>query len=229
MRGNQRRNVNPALLLLLWEALAFVRRLPFVPYVTVGTLGLLVFLHVSVPPYEISRTAISAAKMLSLAPFSPLWLQVGIGSQLLHLDDMHIYYNSLSFLHKGAQLEHPRACGAARFAALLAVLTAATPVFYVALAALGSTFMPGLYAQQAVGFSGVIFALKVVLQADGSGEEVVGGVRVPAKLAAWAELVVIQLVTPNASFLGHLAGIFAGLSVVAVERAYRARGAAQRR
>ncbi len=226
MRGSQRRNVNPALLLLLWEALAFVRRLPFFPFVTLGTLGLLVFLHITTPQYFISRMAISAAKMQSLTPFSPLWLQVGLGSQLLHLDDMHIYYNALSFLHKGAQLEHPRACGAARFAALLAVLTAATPVFYVALAALGSAVMPGLYAQQAVGFSGVIFGLKVVLQADGSGEEVVGGMRVPAKLAAWAELVAIQLATPNASFLGHLAGILAGLSVVALERAW---GTARRR
>ena len=36
---------------------------------------------------------------------------------------------------------------------------------------------------------------------------------------AWAELVLIQLVTPNASFLGHLAGILAGLLYVAVRGA----------
>ena len=33
---------------------------------------------------------------------------------------------------------------------------------------------------------------------------------------AWVELVIISLVTPNASFLGHLAGILAGLFHVAV-------------
>lgn len=36
---------------------------------------------------------------------------------------------------------------------------------------------------------------------------------------AWAELVLIQLVTPNASFVGHLAGILAGLLYVAVRGA----------
>lgn len=33
---------------------------------------------------------------------------------------------------------------------------------------------------------------------------------------AWVELVIISLVTPNASFLGHLAGILAGLLHIAV-------------
>ena len=33
-----------------------------------------------------------------------------------------------------------------------------------------------------------------------------------AQYMAWVELVVISVVTPNASFLGHLAGILAGLA-----------------
>lgn len=32
-----------------------------------------------------------------------------------------------------------------------------------------------------------------------------------AQYVAWVELVVISLITPNASFLGHLVGILAGL------------------
>jgi rhomboid domain-containing protein 1 len=218
--------------LLVPLALAIMRHvhtLTFLPYVTLGTLAVLFYLHLSTPHYIIENTAISARRMLSTAPFSTRWLTVGVGSQLLHLDDMHLYYNALSFLHKGTQLEHPARCGAVRFGALLAVLTALTPAFYVALAVLADPLMPGLFFQQAVGFSGVIFALKVVLQAGATGEEVVGGFRVPAKLAAWAELVAIQLATPNASFLGHLAGILAGLTVVAVERASTARGAGRRR
>ena len=214
-----RQRHSPTLNVLLLAIVRYVSTLPFVPYVTLGVLALLTYLHVSTPPRFIHGAAISASRMLSLAPLSPRWLAVGLGSQLLHLDDNHLYYNALSFLHKGAQLEHPASCGPVRFAALVAVLTALTPVFYVLLASMGSAFMPALYSQQAVGFSGVIFALKVVLQAGSTGEEVVGGMRVPARLAAWAELVAIQLATPNASFLGHLAGICAGLLVVAIEKA----------
>ena len=40
------------------------------------------------------------------------------------------------------------------------------------------------------------------------------GIAVPLKYAAWLELVLISLITPNASFLGHLCGILAGLLYV---------------
>ena len=37
---------------------------------------------------------------------------------------------------------------------------------------------------------------------------------VPSGLACWAELVLISVITPNSSFVGHLAGIFVGLAFV---------------
>ena len=43
--------------------------------------------------------------------------------------------------------------------------------------------------------------------------------RARLQYGAWAELVLIQLVTPNASFVGHLAGILAGLLYVAARGA----------
>jgi membrane associated rhomboid family serine protease len=235
MRRNHNQNVGAALLVTV---INYLQRLDFVPYVTLATLALLYYLHLNTFQRTIGDLAISAEKVLgrrgffdNLMGFSSgrySWWEVGIASQLLHLDDLHLYYNSLSFLHKGAQLERPTSRGAVGLAALLAVLTVLTPIFYVGLAVAGSSFMPGLYRQQAVGFSGVIFALKVVCQTSSAGSEVVGGVQVPAKLAAWAELVLIQLISPNASFMGHLAGILAGLAVVAAERALLARRGARR-
>lgn len=38
-----------------------------------------------------------------------------------------------------------------------------------------------------------------------------GFIPVPSKYIFWAELVLIQLITPNVSFVGHLAGILVGL------------------
>lgn len=37
------------------------------------------------------------------------------------------------------------------------------------------------------------------------------GVQIPGKYAAWIELILIHLLVPNSSFMGHLAGILAGV------------------
>lgn len=52
-------------------------------------------------------------------------------------------------------------------------------------------------------FSGVIFALKVL-----TSENQDSGM----KYAVWTELVLIYLLVPGSSFMGHLAGILAGLT-----------------
>jgi rhomboid domain-containing protein 1 len=67
----------------------------------------------------------------------------------------------------------------------------------------------------AVGFSAVLFSLKYVWNSQSPGSSTyVGGINVPTRYAAWLELVLISLMTPNASFLGHLAGILAGVLYV---------------
>ena len=38
---------------------------------------------------------------------------------------------------------------------------------------------------------------------------------IPTRYACWAELVLIQMMVPNASFTGHLAGILVGVLYVA--------------
>lgn len=58
---------------------------------------------------------------------------------------------------------------------------------------------------------GVLFALKVITTAETpTGTAYIMGMPVPSKYAAWAELLAIHLLVPNASFMGHLAGILAG-------------------
>jgi len=65
--------------------------------------------------------------------------------------------------------------------------------------------------QCAVGFSGVLFAMKVVLNYNSEGYTQYWGLNIPMKYLAWFELLLIQIVTPNASLLGHLCGILMGL------------------
>lgn len=73
------------------------------------------------------------------------------------------------------------------------------------------------YTDCAVGFSGVIFALKVLTTYDlprGHMTSVMGLFTVPTRLACWVELVITSLLFPNVSFVGHLAGILVGLLYV---------------
>eukprot|EP00892_Ulva_mutabilis_P001059 jgi/Ulvmu1/10954/UM007_0133.1 len=150
-------------------------------------------------------------------------------SALLHADEWHLYYNMSSFLWKGLQLEP--ALGPVRFAALLCELLLSCQAIYVGLfwavrAALGPTSplaAQGYSYTCAVGFSGVLFALKAVLMSGTAAWQhvsvpLVGHVPLPPKYAAWAELLIIQMVMPNVSFTGHLCGILAGLVHVHVTR-----------
>lgn len=73
------------------------------------------------------------------------------------------------------------------------------------------------------GFSAVLFAIKVVLTQQSSSsrsryiscdyfiKSSVMGFVVPTKYVYWFELVLIQVLVPNASFIGHLCGILTGL------------------
>lgn len=95
-----------------------------------------------------------------------------VWSALLHADEWHLYYNMSSFLWKGLQLEP--AYGTARFIALIAELLLSCQciycgIFWAARGALGpeSPVVQQAYSYTcAVGFSGVLFALKAVLMSE---------------------------------------------------------------
>ena len=72
--------------------------------------------------------------------------------------------------------------------------------------------------QCAVGLSGVIFCLKTIFTFHDYGQRDVffGMLRTEWRYAVWVELLFIQLITPNVSFTGHLAGILVGLLICKV-------------
>lgn len=136
---------------------------------------------------------------------------------LVHADEWHLYYNMVSFLWKGRMLE--RKLGSQHFACLLVVFTPLINIVMLLLNyVLGEHVLHdhSYFYHCAVGFSGVIFALKVLAtyEAAPGSVDYISGMPVPSRYACWAELLLIQLVTPNASFTGHLAGILVGLAYV---------------
>lgn len=180
-----------------------------IPPITLCTIAgqVLLYLGIINVPWEKWEVCISAESVLKVHDYKRLFL-----STFEHGDDMHLYYNMVSFLVKGRSLE--RRYGSTNFAFLLLLITIMTNVIYVALGQTLTNALQDEYYMKscAIGFSGVIFALKVLTSRESPpGRESVGGMWIPTRYAAWVELILIHLLVPNASFMGHLAGILAGL------------------
>ncbi|CAH9114078.1 unnamed protein product [Cuscuta europaea] len=132
-------------------------------------------------------------------------------SPFYHINESHLVYNMLSLLWKGIQLE--RSMGSAEFAFMVAALVpmsqGATLLLSKLLLLLFNHGGP-YYREYAVGFSGVLFAMKVILYEQLGDYTYVNGLMVPTRYAAWAELILTQMFVPGVSFIGHLGGILAG-------------------
>lgn len=76
-----------------------------------------------------------------------------------HGDDMHLYYNMVSFLVKGRSLE--RRYGSKNFGFLLALITVSTSAMYVLICICGAHILDDSHMMKtcAIGFSGKHFIL----------------------------------------------------------------------
>ncbi|XP_078472903.1 rhomboid-related protein 4 [Lampetra planeri] len=210
MRRYQRGGHSPGIgvLLLGVEMLRF--GLHRIPPVTLGAIGLNALLFMA--PWGGSHaTCLGVEAVWGRCDWRRLAL-----APVHHADDMHLYFNMISALWKGVALEGR--LGSVRFGTLLLVLSALTGVVQLALAA-ALAFATGSYSymeQCAIGFSGVLFGLKVINNHYNPGgvTYVMNTFPVQNRYACWAELVVIHLLVPRASFIGHLSGILVGLFYV---------------
>ncbi|XP_069948206.1 rhomboid-related protein 4 isoform X3 [Cherax quadricarinatus] len=170
----------------------------------------LLFLGIINPPWDRYDVCLSGESILYYKDYRRLIL-----SAIEHADDIHLYYNMASLILKGQSLE--RRFGSLKFFILLVIFTLATSLTYVGLAWVAAEALDtySYMRQCAIGFSGVLFALKVLTTFFESGAtHYVHGFVVPAKYAVWAELIIIQIIVPKASFVGHLSGILVGLAYV---------------
>uniref|UniRef100_A0A3Q0SPB6 Rhomboid domain containing 1 n=1 Tax=Amphilophus citrinellus TaxID=61819 RepID=A0A3Q0SPB6_AMPCI len=176
-----------------------------IPAITLAVLGFNVYLFVfpAAPPLK-------ACMSLGLVYHNKEWRRLLL-SPLHHIDEWHLYFNMASFLWKGVRLE--RRLGGGWFLYLLSVFFLLTGLVYLLLQALMIKLMEDSLSRECgVGFSGVLFALKVVSNHfNPGGATYVMNIRVSNRLASWAELVLIYLIYPGTSLVGHLAGILVGL------------------
>lgn len=142
-------------------------------------------------------------------------------SPFYHVGESHLVYNMMSLLWKGIQLE--TSMGSAEFASMVTALLCMSQGITLLLSKsllLFFDYEKAYYSEYAVGFSGVLFAMKVVLNSQSENYSYVHGVVVPSRFAAWAELILIQMFVPGVSFLGHLGGILAGFLYLRLKRTY---------
>lgn len=208
-RVSSSRGSQVGVLLLLYQLFVQIG-LPNLPPVTLVAIALQVGLFTGLINFgwTLGSVCLSADSILNHQDFARLWM-----APLTHGSDIHLYYNMVSLAWKGIILE--RRFGSAGFILLLIFFTFSTSFVYVFLAQVASEFLQDrTYIRQcAVGFSGVLFALKVLVNHHdtSNSQESFGFFTVPKKLAVWAELLLIQVMVPQASFLGHLSGILCGL------------------
>lgn len=202
------------LYLLLHQILATPNKPPVTLLIIMA--NVLLFLRPAELPFRVP-----ALETVCLNPHAVLhqgqWSRL-LWSPLIHSDELHLYYNMASFLWKGSQLE-PR-LGAIPFAMLVGELALVANGIYVALAV---SALPNNYTSCVVGFSSVLFALKVILTHNAPGWSRIWGISIPTKYSAWLELVGAQLLIPNVSFWGHVSGIVAGLLHVHVIQTFMSR------
>ncbi len=200
------------LLLLAYQLLAGIG-LTRIPPVTLAAIGLQVGLFLRglasyLGPWTLwstSKVCLDASAIIGRHEFYRVFT-----APLFHGSDIHLYYNMVSLAWKGIHLE--RRHGSIIYAAMLMFFAFATGWIYVGLATMAARIFedPSYMKQCAVGFSAILFALKVLVN-DSDGD--FGFFSVPRKMAIWTELLVIQILVPNASFIGHLSGILAGIAV----------------
>lgn len=141
-------------------------------------------------------------------------------SAFYHIGESHLVYNMMSLLWKGIQLE--TSMGSSEFASMVVTLLGLSQGVTLLLSKSLLLFFDygrPYYREYAVGFSGVLFAMKVVLNSQ-SDYSNIHGLIIPSRLAAWAELILIQVLVPDASFIGHLGGILAGILYLKLKSSY---------
>ncbi|KAG8445300.1 hypothetical protein GDO86_010185 [Hymenochirus boettgeri] len=199
----RQRGSNTGLLLLLAQLYQF--GLSNIPPLTLAALGLNIFLFLN-PFKPLHDVCISVHSGYHHGDWQRFLL-----SPFHHADDWHLYFNMVSLLWKGTKLE--KRLGSVLFGLIIIVFSQVIGVIYVILELLLAESMgdPSYKMQCAVGFSGVLFALKVLNNHyHPGGSSNVFGILIPNKYACWAELVAIHILSPGTSFVGHLSGILVG-------------------
>jgi len=182
-----------------------------VPLATALVVGICVAIQIFVFFFDLPLNQFTLSALLVL--YSHQYWRV-VTSALFHGGLMHLGFNMMSTLALGSSLERSVGTTQMVFIVLWQILGCGA-ISVAASWALSMVLLNDLsyLKQHSVGFSGVIFALAVVdiyRNSSTTHRSVMGVFSVPAKYYPWVLLIVLQVLIPNVSFMGHLSGILSG-------------------
>ena len=217
-RNDHGANISPMVIMLCMKVWQAYQDSPGKPPVTFGLAAYNIAAHVYpalAMPFSLGQVCFSTGAFWAAWCARDL-AEVAVrtfGSVFTHADDMHLYWNMGSLLVKGVLLE--QRLGSEALAVFVAFsIVASSGIQLVVAPFLARAF--GYDCGCAVGFSGVLFAMKVVLNygdhAEGSNAtSSVWGVRVASRHAHWLEILVSGYLSPRSSLVGHACGALAGM------------------
>jgi membrane associated rhomboid family serine protease len=135
-----------------------------------------------------------------------------VSAAFTHLSLLHLGMNMLSLVSLGSSLE--ALFGSLGFFFLTMLYLMLVGGLFLALAsALAFTCCAGQWYSSVAGFSGVLFAyaLDECSLSPNPMRSVFGLFSVPTRWYPWVLMVVLQVIMPGVSFLGHLSGLLVGM------------------
>ncbi|KAG2866967.1 hypothetical protein PC118_g2287 [Phytophthora cactorum] len=203
----------------LMSVLKSVQEMDRKPPVTLALMGVMYLLHVQakrtpwlVLPFALCPGKVAANKEIGAVFIAPF----------IHSEELYLYQSMLSFVWKGYKLEGR--LGSIGFCLLLVcliVLSQALIVFGAHLISRGATH------ECFTGFSGVLTAMKVILNVNSPTFTKLYSFKVPTKYAAWFELFITYLLVPKLPLLAQAAGLIAGYIYVVNPKAEALVGSGQ--
>ncbi|KAJ3040863.1 hypothetical protein HDV00_010323 [Rhizophlyctis rosea] len=134
----------------------------------------------------------------------------------LHANPFHLVVNVIAFLTVAPRIE--KAHGTLQTLQMAFLLPSITAIPHSLIAVIADFIMKprtatgGYVSECTVGLSGLIFAfITIDVHERPSPRTIFGMMTIPSQITPWVLLIVAQLIFQNASFLGHLSGILAGL------------------
>mmetsp|Transcript_40660 Transcript_40660/g.66112 ORF Transcript_40660/g.66112 Transcript_40660/m.66112 type:complete len:281 (-) Transcript_40660:77-919(-) len=132
-----------------------------------------------------------------------------ISASFAHTSPLHLIFNMMALWNSATMEIHYGWVTYLKYSFLLVLLSmvAVTVFYYLAIHHFERDYYRHVYS---LGYSCVVFGWMMIQCETCGGQMSIFGLRIPARLAPFASLLITQLIVPRASFIGHLSGIIVG-------------------
>ena len=208
-------------MMLIYQLYSQLERLPVKPPVTIALLALNIIPHIleiNLLGYDMSNIGQNCIKpsiiVTSLVDGRGILLNRLVLAGFMHVDESHLYYNMMSLCWKGINLEIQMGTPAFLQLVVFSFLVSHSLMVLLSYVLYIYSDFTASYHTCAIGFSAVLFSLKYVWNLSDTSNSNIMGINVSSNYAAWLELILVSVLHPNVSFIGHLSGILAGIIYV---------------